>query len=265
MKYEHLPSPTLAKLLSLEEVVEHLTQHVAKTQDGITSARARLSGGFNKPTEGDDLAASLKQLIADKPILEQKLHAARSVLSNAKSWLDALPENAKLELVKIDVDGHDLGDIQTRLQAAHDELMALKAMPTSSADIEQRVRAYVAGLSKPEITGIGPGQKLKVLFPGAGWDERGTREHRAEVLPLIALIFPNEMTAALLREIERMTSDVIPLKDRASKIAALERELAELAYVEEALVAAAIADGEDVQRSPGVPPAAVLGVGSWRQ
>jgi hypothetical protein len=38
------------------------------------------------------------------------------------------------------------------------------------------------------------------------------------------------------------------------------RELDELHRVEEALVAAAIATGEPVYRSPSAPPAAVLGV-----
>jgi hypothetical protein len=47
---------------------------------------------------------------------------------------------------------------------------------------------------------------------------------------------------------------------RAPRIAALERELDELHRVEEAVVAAAIAAGEPLERSPSAPPAAVLGV-----
>jgi hypothetical protein len=84
MNRHQLPAPVLAKLLALEETVEHLTQRVAKTQGGIEHARHRLTGGFQKQSEGDDLAASLKQLISDKPILEMKLHAAKSVLSKCK-------------------------------------------------------------------------------------------------------------------------------------------------------------------------------------
>jgi hypothetical protein len=52
----------------------------------------------------------------------------------------------------------------------------------------------------------------------------------------------------------------VPIKERATRIAALTDEIDQLAYVEEALVAVAIADGEDVQRSPSAPPQAVLGV-----
>jgi hypothetical protein len=64
----------------------------------------------------------------------------------------------------------------------------------------------------------------------------------------------------LMREVERMTSGATPVGQRAARIAALEAELAELAYIEEVLVAAAIANGEDVQRSPSAPPQAVLGI-----
>jgi hypothetical protein len=49
------------------------------------------------------------------------------------------------------------------------------------------------------------------------------------------------------------------MKERATRIAALTDEIEQLAYVEEALAAAAIADGEDVQRSPNAWPQAALG------
>jgi hypothetical protein len=52
----------------------------------------------------------------------------------------------------------------------------------------------------------------------------------------------------------------VPIKEGATRIAALIDEIEQLAYVEKALVAAAIASGEDVQRSPDAPPQAVLGV-----
>jgi hypothetical protein len=52
----------------------------------------------------------------------------------------------------------------------------------------------------------------------------------------------------------------LPVAQRAPRIAALERGLDELYRIEEALVAAAIAAGQPVHRSPSAPPAAVLGV-----
>jgi hypothetical protein len=107
---------------------------------------------------------------------------------------------------------------------------------------------------------VSNGERLKVIWPGAGWDTRGPREDRAEVLPMMALLFPDAMTAALMSEVERMASDPVPIKERATRIAALTDEIEQLAFLEEALIAAAAADGKDVQRSPNARPQAVLGV-----
>jgi uncharacterized small protein (DUF1192 family) len=115
-------------------------------------------------------------------------------------------------------------------------------------------------MARPQITGIGKGERLKVIYPGAGYDNNGPREYRADPLALMAMLFPDAMTAALMSEVERMVSDVVPIKERATRIAALTDEIEQLAYIEEALVAAAIADGADVQRSPNASPQAVLGV-----
>ena len=68
------------------------------------------------------------------------------------------------------------------------------------------------------------------------------------------------MLALVMGEVERMANDPLPVDQRPPRIAALKRELDELHRVEEALVAAALATGEPVHRSPSAPPAAVLGV-----
>ena len=78
------PSSVLAQMSELEEVVQRLTERVAKTADGITNARKRLTGTFARKGEYEDMRATLNQLIADKPILEQKLAAAQSTLSRCK-------------------------------------------------------------------------------------------------------------------------------------------------------------------------------------
>jgi hypothetical protein len=77
----------------------------------------------------------------------------------------------------------------------------------------------------------------------------------------LAALFPDRMLALVIGEVERMANDPLPMAQRAPRIAVLERELDELHRVEEALVAAAIAAGHPVHRSPSTPPAAVLGVG----
>jgi hypothetical protein len=68
------------------------------------------------------------------------------------------------------------------------------------------------------------------------------------------------MLSLVKTEVERMANDPLAVAQRPPRIAALERDLDELHRVEEALVAAAIAVGQPVHRSPSAPPAAVLGV-----
>jgi chromosome segregation ATPase len=260
MKRNKLPTVVLNKLIELDEQVEDLTRKLANTEQGIADAHRRLSGGFRKQAEYDDLSASLKELAADKPTLEKKLHTAQSVLSNCKAWLDRLPEGTTLEPVEVKTDGHDLEEVRAKGEAAQAERAALRAAPTPSADIEQRIRQYVYSMARPQITGICKGERLKIVWPGADFDTRGPREDSAKVLPMMALLFPDRMTAALISDVERMANDPLPQAERKKRIAALEREIEQLAYVEEAMVAAAIARGEDVQRSPSAPPQAVLGV-----
>jgi hypothetical protein len=63
------------------------------------------------------------------------------------------------------------------------------------------------------------------------------------------------MIAALMSEVERMASDQVPIKERATRIAALTDEIEQLAYVEEALVAAAISGNANSQAHPRSPSA----------
>jgi hypothetical protein len=124
-----------------------------------------------------------------------------------------------------------------------------------------KFRRYVEEFARPTITGIGPGQKLQIIWPGAGWSTSGPRTDRAELLPLMAALFSERMVEFLMSVAEHETSGgAVPIKDRAARIAVLEAELAELFYIEEVLIVAALANGADVQRSANAPPEAILGV-----
>ena len=110
------------------------------------------------------------------------------------------------------------------------------------------------------MRGIGVGERLSIVWPGAQTPSPYISEHTCDPLALLAALFPDRMLALVMGEVERMANDPLPVAQRAPRIAALERELDELHGVEEVLVAAAIAAGHSVHRSPSVPPAAVLGV-----
>lgn len=175
MRRSELPASVLANLIELDQQVEYLIRKMADTDQGIAGARARLTGGFQKQAEYEDLAASLQRLVANKPVLERKLHAAQRTLSSCKAWLDGLPEGTVVEAVEVEVDGHDLPDLRARIEAADAEVRALRALPTPCANIKEVIEGYVANMGRPQITGIGESERLKVVWPGAGWDSAGPR------------------------------------------------------------------------------------------
>ena len=170
-----------------------------------------------------------------------------------------MPTGTQLEPVAVTADGHDLAGVRGRIKAANAELEALRRAPAPSEDIEARVRDYVRGLA-PKVRGVGVGERLSIVWPGAQSSSGYISEHTCDPLALLAALFPDRMLALVMGEVERMANDPLPVAQRAPRIAALERELDELHRVEEALVAAAIAAGSPVHRSPSAPPAAVLGV-----
>jgi hypothetical protein len=135
----------------------------------------------------------------------------------------------------------------------------MRRAPAPSEDIKERVRDYVRRLA-PKVRGIGVGERLSIVWPGAQTANQYISEHTADALSLVAALFPDRMLALVMGEVERMANDPLPVAQRPPRIAALERELGELHRVEEVLVAAAIAAGQPVYRSPSAPPAAVLGV-----
>jgi hypothetical protein len=260
MNYDALPQFVLAKLLALEEAVAALNTRAGVIETGVEDKRARLWGNVRRADDDPrSLEAELNRLLADQTALKKRLQAEQSVLSACKAWVDRLPAGTKLEPIPVTTEGHDLPGVRKRINAATGELEALRRAPAPSDDIEARVWGYLRGLT-PKVRGIGPGERLSIVWPGAQTPTSYIAEHTVDPLALIAALFPDRMLSLVMGEVERMANDPLPVAQRPPRIAALDRELEELHRVEEVLVAAAIAAGEPVHRSPSAPPAAVLGV-----
>jgi hypothetical protein len=262
MTYDSLPQHVLAKLLSLDEGVEALSARASAIERDIENRRARRYGNLQRADDNPRLLeAELERLLAEQKVGQKQLQAEQAVLSACKGWLDRLPAGTKLEPVAVTADGHDLAGVRGRIKAAIAELEALRRAPAPSEDIEARVRDYVRGLA-PKVRGIGVGERLSIVWPGAQSSSGSgyISEHTCDPLALLAVLFPDRMLSLVMAEVERMANDPLPVGQRAPRIAALERELDKLHRVEEALVADAIAAGQPVHRSPSAPPAAVLGV-----
>ena len=238
MRRNDIPNHVQSKLDRFEQQVEHLGKQVATTQAAIDGARQRLSGGFQKDQEYRDLRGSLDQLIKDLPAIENKLDCARYTLTDCKAFLDGLPDDVELEAVKsVKPNGFDLEDVQRRIEDLEDEIKRLRAVPTPSADIEERVREYVAALARPTVSGIASGQQLQVTWPD-------------DMIAILALLLPEQMVNALMKEIERQSNAPMPLPQRKRRIAELTAEIDTLQRQAFALGAG----------TSGLPPAVMLGV-----
>lgn len=245
MKANHIPSHVQAKLDELEQQAEHLAEQVARTTDGIASARRRLSGGFQQDREFFDLRAGLDELVADQPILERKLRDAEFTLADCRAWLEALPHDAALEPVtaaKAD-DDLDLQSVRRRIDDATDEIKQLRAVPTPSPDLETRIKGYVAGQARPRVAGIGAGQQLRIDWPNK------------DPIALLAFLLPEQMVEALVKEAVHITNTPMSPAERAKRIAELEGEI-------EVLQRQALTLGAD---ACVLPPPVVLNVRISRQ
>lgn len=244
MKTNHIPSHVQSKLDELAQTAEYLAEQVAKTKDAIANARRRLTGGFQQDGEFNDLRTSLDQLVADLPVLERKQRDAEYTLADCRAWLDGLPSDAVLEPVLAAKSDDDLSldDVRQRIDDATDEVRQLRAVPVPSSDLETRIKGYVSALARPCVSGIAAGQQLRVDWP-------------KDPITIMALLMPERMVDALVKEAVHITNTPMSPSDRAKRIAELEGEI-------EALQRQALTLGADVCL---MPAAVVLGVRVSRQ
>ena len=94
------------------------------------------------------------------------------------------------------------------------------------------MRYHVQGLA-PKVRGVGVGERLSIVWPGAHSSAGYISEHTCDPLALLAALFPDRMLALVMEEVERMANDPLPVAQRAPRIAALECELDDLRRVED--------------------------------
>jgi hypothetical protein len=77
------------------------------------------------------------------------------------------------------------------------------------------VRNYIGGLA-PKVRGVGVGERLSIVWPGAqSWSGSGyISEHTCDPLALLAALFPDRMLALVMIEVERMANDPLPVAQR---------------------------------------------------
>jgi hypothetical protein len=131
-------------------------------------------------------------------------------------------------------------------------------LPSPSEDIEDRLRAYVAGLNAVSITGIQEGERLDINWGRGPMTNQPITDPTP--LQLEALLRPDELVAALLAKVGEMALGSCPPAERPARIRELEREIEPLERTEEALVLAELVANRPVERRSDASSAAVLQV-----
>lgn len=276
MRVNTLPQPILAKLLMLEDHARACEQAAVRAEAALALAREILNGKGPKTgdlkadrelyqrTEADFHTITLPTATAARA----RASTERAVPIAVKGWVTALPEGTGLEIVAPVVsDGVDLAQVRAKVLALRAELTKIRNAPVASDDIRARVEAYVNSLARgarPLIRGFEAGRELNVSWPmattaerrnGAGFDDR-----QSNSLLTMALFFPEQLVGYLCTEIDALSSELMPAKERPAKLVELERELEEWLRLDVHFVDRAIEAGEVVAHDPQAAPWVTLSV-----
>jgi hypothetical protein len=256
-------------LIGLSEHCEGLAQEAVDANRRLESLRSQLNTG--NALRGDDrkqAEADFAALVKDVPRLRMRAQAEARVLASCKSWLASLPHSSKLESCVVIADGVELAGVRKRLREIEAEVRLIEAAPSPSADIADRIKSCVAELSRKAspifYRGLSGGH-LDVRWPASVHSNRANAngfdtELGMNALLMAAYLHPEALIERLLKEVEALASQPIPVADRPEALRRLADEALILRNQEEVLVTRALADGDEVvARDVSAPARCVLG------
>jgi hypothetical protein len=228
MHVADLPRDVLHKLMDLESDAVAAQAVLERRQREREAVRARLNASLSV-AEQNELKIQFQAACDACGEATREFELFNSAHSRCRSWIAALANDATLEIVNPDVDELSLADVQQQLAQVEAELAELRSAPVPSADIAERIRAYVDSLVKlPKVSGIGAGEQLSVKWPqpsnGLEFNGRVTYGDNPDALSLLALIAPQNLETMLLSVVEHMGNQPLPPDQRPARIDALESE-----------------------------------------
>jgi hypothetical protein len=244
MELSQAPAFVAVKMALLSDACATATIRADELTGQISHVRDRLNGRVQRA--GDDpvkLGIEFDRLLAEQKALQARRPIEADILGRCRAWLAGLPSTTVFEQIIPDVeDGLSLPAVRGRIKKLKSEAEALRRVPVSPSDIQEKVHAYVKDMTRPVIGGIGAGEALTVQWP--------TGLHA-----LMAFIQPEALVERLMTEINRIANTPCALAERQQQIAELEDQIDRLLRTEEAIVVATGAP-----REAGCPPWVVLGV-----
>jgi hypothetical protein len=244
MDLSQSPGFVAVKIALLSDACATATIRADELNAQISDLRDRWSGRTTRQGDHPErLRIELEQRLEEQKALQRQRPIEADILGRCRAWLAGLPSTAVFEQVIPDVeDGLSLPVVRGRIKKLQIEVEALKRVPVPPSDIREKVHAYVQGLTRPVVGGIGAGEALTVQWP-TGLDA------------MMAFLRPDVLAERLMIAINQIANSPCPPAEREHRIAELEREIDRLQRIEEAIVVATGAP-----REPGCPPWVVLGV-----
>ena len=255
----NVPPAALEKLLALSDAAETLSAQLVRSEDALRDTQ-RL-GGSNSQQEYDDLRRALDQLVATQPALKKRCDQAQSVYSRCRAWLDRLPGESVLQPVACNLAGRNLESVRRTLASLEQEQRAIQTAPPPPSELQTAVKRYVAAIAEVPDSVLHNGE----ISPRCGMQTSfGPDPGRAprSVWGTLAWLFSDMLVNRLQALVNAQADELQKLTrpQRAARLADIERELAELSYIEEALVERALANGETAERRSNARPEAILAV-----
>src|SRR5262245_22466080 len=244
MDLSQAPAFVAAKMASLSDARAAAATRADELTAQISHTRDRLNGRvWQDGDDPDELSIELDRLLAEQKTLQRHRPIEADTIDRCRTWLAALPPATVLEQFAPGVqDGLSLRDVRARIKKMEDSVTALKRVPVPPPDIQEKVRTYVQGLTRPTVSGIAVNEALTVQWP-------------TDMHVLMAFLQPDALVERLMAEIDQIANTPCPLAQREQRIAKLEGEIDRLQRTEEAIV---VATGAPRER--GCPPWVVLGV-----
>jgi hypothetical protein len=210
MNLHEAPAFVAVKLATLSDGCATATIKADQLTAQIANLRDRFNGRVIRAGDHPEkLRIEIEQRLEEQKALQRQRPIEADILGRCRAWLAGLPSTTVLEQIIPDVENKlSLSDVRARIKKLQNQVETLANVPIPGSDIREKVQAYVQGLTRPIIGGIGAGEAITVQWP--------TGLHA-----LMAFLQPDLLVDRLMIAINQIANTPCPLAQREQRIAQL--------------------------------------------
>jgi hypothetical protein len=251
------------------ELPERAAAMVADLQFACDAALDNSRAANNRlQTFGAQLDEQTKDRFLARRDEQQRQHQDLHLLiSRIKKWQASLPAKMMLEPCPVEAkpkSGETIADAISRTRAdlakSQLELISSKNAPSPKSELKTAAREQVSRLAR----GAAPWLDARgaKLFNFGDPRSAITFVERDQAFAMLCWFDPDRAVAKLEALVDALPTPqgAMTVAEKAKSVAALTVKIEQFEREEEALIEAAIAQGQDMMRRPNASPAAVLGV-----